>query len=87
MSTLRQQLIDEYNQHAAIFDRAPNPWNVCNAREEAGYHLKRPRPWESYRRHVPVDLDNPFWKEVGDLIEQAIGSMDPIQAFAGGEVA
>ena len=85
-ASFRQRLIDEYNQHRDCFNRAPNPYNTCNAREEAGYHLKRPRPWDSFRRHAPND-NCPFWEDVRGLILQAIGSMEPVQAFTGGEAA
>ena len=63
----RAVLVAEYQQYRAEHNRAPNPWNTPNAREEAGYHLQFSDPLGLFDNLAPRDV-GPWWTGVRALI-------------------
>ena len=79
---LRQELMWAHNDYVRDYDRRPSIWNTPSAREEAGRHLSKLRPWESF--YSVAVLNCSYWQDVQALILQAIGSVEPLQALKGG---
>lgn len=74
---LREQLVSEYVAYRTITDRAPNMWNAPSAREEAGYCLQYPAPFQIYD-NLAADqhLTTGYWAQVRSFIEQALQQAD-----------
>jgi len=74
MTTLRDNLINEYRTYRTAHNRAPNPWSVPNAREEAGYCLQYPAPLDILEQGLPHHV-GPYWSAVRSLVVAAM--MEP----------